>query len=140
MTEGGFDPDDAQMGGLIEIVVADDPQQAAARILPHWLHQQNTYRATAIGPGPSMPTRPGHRGIAPAGSVACGSSMWMAPLPLGEAIDAVPARHAYTWLSVGDMPADLVERHVELWCGPVRSGVLQRGGGADERARRARWP
>jgi hypothetical protein len=42
---------------------------------------------------------------------------------LRRRLDGVPAVHAYTWLSVGDMPDDLVERHVELWCGPVRQAL-----------------
>jgi alkanesulfonate monooxygenase SsuD/methylene tetrahydromethanopterin reductase-like flavin-dependent oxidoreductase (luciferase family) len=124
LAEGGFDPALARMGGLIEIVVADDPAQAAERILPHWLHQQNTYRALRSA-GPLDPDKAraslertgrlgGLRILDVDGAVAA----------LREAIDAVPARHAYTWLSVGDMPPDLVERHVELWCGPVRSRVL----------------
>jgi alkanesulfonate monooxygenase SsuD/methylene tetrahydromethanopterin reductase-like flavin-dependent oxidoreductase (luciferase family) len=130
LAEAGSDPDAARMGGLIEIVVADDPQQAAARILPHWLHQQNTYRALRGG-GPldadkarSSLERTGRLGglrvLDVDGAVAA----------LGEAISAVPARHAYTWLSVGDMPAELVERHVELWCGPVRAAVLAASGAA----------
>jgi alkanesulfonate monooxygenase SsuD/methylene tetrahydromethanopterin reductase-like flavin-dependent oxidoreductase (luciferase family) len=124
LAEGGFAPEDARMGGLIEIVVADDPQQAAARILPHWLHQQNTYRALrSAGPLDADKARAtlartgrlgGLRILDVDGAVAV----------LREATSAVPAQHAYTWLSVGDMPADVVERHVELWCGPVRSAVL----------------
>ena len=40
-----------------------------------------------------------------------------------QRLAGLPAVHAYTWLSLGDMPDDLVERHVELWCGPVRAAV-----------------
>ena len=40
-----------------------------------------------------------------------------------ERLAGLPAVHAYTWLSLGDMPDDLVERHVELWCGPVREAL-----------------
>jgi len=40
-----------------------------------------------------------------------------------ERLTGLPAVHAYTWLSLGDMPDDLVERHVELWCGPVREAL-----------------
>ena len=56
------------MGGLVEIIVADDPAQAAERLLPHWLHQQNTYRALRRKPdgSPLSPIdhRAGARGLA----------------------------------------------------------------------------
>jgi hypothetical protein len=42
---------------------------------------------------------------------------------LRRRLDGLPARHVYTWLSVGDMPDDLVDRHVELWCGAVRAAL-----------------
>src|SRR6185437_9965268 len=45
LEERGGDWSQARMGGLVEIIVADDPEQAAERLLPHWVHQQNTYRA-----------------------------------------------------------------------------------------------
>lgn len=123
LAEGGHDPDDARMGGLFDVVVADDPEQAVERILPHRQHQMNSYRAL--------------HGLAPLDADKLRSS-WErtgtlsglrvldvdgAAAAVRAAIAAVPARHLYTWLSVGDMPADLVERHVELWCGPVRAAV-----------------
>ena len=129
LAEGGHDPSTARMGGLITIVVADDPERTAQRIAPHWVHQQNTYRALQrrrdgsplrpleIGDARSMLAETGRLGelqvLDVHGAIAT----------LRERLDAVPARHAYTWLSVGDMPDDIVDRHVELWCGPVRSGV-----------------
>ena len=44
LREGGHDPASARMGGLLDIIVADDPEQATERILPHLAHQANTYR------------------------------------------------------------------------------------------------
>ena len=35
----------------------------------------------------------------------------------------LPAEYAYAWMSLADMPDDLTERHLELWCGPVRQAL-----------------
>ena len=129
LTEGGHGLAAARMGGLTDIVVADDPEAAIARLLPHWLHQQNTYRAimrTADG-APLPPLDPDR---ARATFERTGRLGTMEVLDVDAAIDAVrervaglPVEHAYAWLSVADMPADLVERHIELWCGPVREAL-----------------
>ena len=46
--EGGHDPASARTGGMLDIVVADDPEATLARILPHLLHQANTYAECAV--------------------------------------------------------------------------------------------
>ncbi len=130
LAEGGHDPSSARMGGLIEIVVADDPDDAAQHIAPHWVHQQNTYRALQRRRDGS-PLRPLTEDDARSMLQETGRLGGLQILDvdgaiaaLRERLDAVPARHAYTWLSVGDMPDHIVERHLELWCGPVRSAVV----------------
>jgi len=126
LAEGGHRSEAARMAGLVEVVVADDPERAAERILPYWLHQQNSYRAIMRRPDGRPPSplradraretlqRTGRLGglavVDVDGAVAL----------LRQHLDGVPARHAFAWLSVGGMPDDLVERHLELWCGPVR--------------------
>ncbi len=126
LAEGGFAPSRAKMGGLVDILVADDPPAAAERLLPYWVHQQNTYRALRRLPDGS-PLRPlgvdraretlaktgllGTLQVLDAGSAAT---------QLRSRVTGLPAAHAYSWLSLADMPYDLTERHVELWCGPVR--------------------
>jgi alkanesulfonate monooxygenase SsuD/methylene tetrahydromethanopterin reductase-like flavin-dependent oxidoreductase (luciferase family) len=129
LVAGGFDPATARMGGLVEIIVADDPPSAATRLLPHWLHQQNTYRALRRQPdGSRVP--PLQLDAAADRLAATGRLGSLQVLDVDAAIAelrgrlvGVPARHAYAWLSLGDMPHDLVERHVELWCGPVREAI-----------------
>jgi alkanesulfonate monooxygenase SsuD/methylene tetrahydromethanopterin reductase-like flavin-dependent oxidoreductase (luciferase family) len=127
--EGGHAEEQARMGGLVDIIVADDPDAAIQRLLPHWLHQQNTYRALRLGPdgSPLAPLdaeraratldRTGRLGtlqvLAVDGAVA----------ELRARLHGMPAQHVYAWLSLADMPDDLVERHVELWCGPVRDAI-----------------
>ncbi len=129
LIEGGFAPENARMGGLVEIIVADDPEAAAARILPHWVHQQNTYRALMRRPDGS-PLAPLDETAVSARLADTGRLGGLLVLDVDGAVAelrrrlaGLPALHAYTWLSVGDMPGDLVERHLELWCGPVRQAL-----------------
>ena len=42
---------------------------------------------------------------------------------LRERVAGLPAEYAYAWMSLADMPDDLTERHLELWCGPVRQAL-----------------
>lgn len=121
LVEGGHDPATARTGGMLDIIVADDPEAALARILPHYAHQLNTYRHAGVaGSGAPDPTPiaveklaagittpgriPGLRVLTPADAVDA----------IREATDGTPAEHVYLWASVAGMPGDLVDRHVEL--------------------------
>ncbi|HZP16031.1 MAG TPA: LLM class flavin-dependent oxidoreductase, partial [Nocardioides sp.] len=53
LADGGHDPSAAHLAGLLDVVVADDPEEARERILPHYAHQLNTYRRAAAGAQPS---------------------------------------------------------------------------------------
>jgi alkanesulfonate monooxygenase SsuD/methylene tetrahydromethanopterin reductase-like flavin-dependent oxidoreductase (luciferase family) len=123
---GGLTWSSARMGGLVDIIVADDPPRAVERLLPHWLHQQNTYRAlrTKADGSPLTPLDMDRARDIVAKTGRLGSLQVMdvdgAVNELRDRTSGIPAEHAYTWLSLADMPDELTERHVELWCGPVR--------------------
>jgi alkanesulfonate monooxygenase SsuD/methylene tetrahydromethanopterin reductase-like flavin-dependent oxidoreductase (luciferase family) len=126
LVEGGYDPATARTGGMLDIIVADDPEAAFERILPHYAHQLNSYRAAAVaGSGRDAPKEitveklrsgaaqkgqiPGLRVLTPSDAVNA----------IREATDGSPVEHVYLWASVAGMPDDLVERHVELTCTQV---------------------
>jgi len=126
LVEGGHDPATARTGGMLDIIVADDPEAAFERILPHYAHQLNSYRAAAVaGSGRDAPKEitveklrsgaaqkgqiPGLRVLTPSDAVNA----------IREATDGSPVEHVYLWASVAGMPDDLVERHVELTCTQV---------------------
>lgn len=121
LVEGGHDPATARTGGMLDIIVADDPEATLARILPHYAHQLNTYRHAAVAgsgaPDPkpvtverlaggiSTPGQiPGLRVLTPADAVTA----------VRAATEGTPAEHVYFWASVAGMAGDLVDRHVEL--------------------------
>ena len=129
LEERGDDWSNARMGGLVEIIVADDPPRAAERLLPHWVHQQNTYRALRRKPDgsklSSIELDRAREGLAKTGRLGSLAVLDVdaAIAELSGRVEGLPAEHAYAWMSLGDMPDDLTERHVELWCGPVRRGL-----------------
>lgn len=126
LVEGGHDPATARTGGMLDIIVADDPESTFERILPHYAHQLNSYRAAAAaGTGRDAPREvtveklrsgvsqrgqiPGLRVLSPADAVQT----------IRESTEGSPVEHVYLWASVAGMPDDLVERHVHLVCTEV---------------------
>lgn len=129
LAEGGHDPDSARMKGLVSVVVADDPDEAFERILPHLAHQLNTYRhAGAAGTGhtPKPLTVDKLRESRAVGGV-------IPPLEVltpARAVDrlreltaGLPVEEVYLWASVAGMDDDLVARHVELLATEVRPAL-----------------
>lgn len=118
LVDGGHPVESARTGGMLDIVVADDPPAALARILPHYAHQLNSYRAAAAGDRPprevSVPELA--EGIRTRGRLP-----GLRVLGVDEAVTAIrehteglPVEHVYLWASVAGMPDDLVQRHLEL--------------------------
>ena len=131
LVEAGHDPGSARMGGVIDVIVADDPDRTLQRLLPHYAHQVNTYaalRAVGHGPAPAPWTAEtlGQR-IEPGGRVlgltVCSPSDAVA-LIAGR-IAGLPVAHVYLWASIAGMPADIAERHLELTFGTVAPALRQ---------------
>jgi alkanesulfonate monooxygenase SsuD/methylene tetrahydromethanopterin reductase-like flavin-dependent oxidoreductase (luciferase family) len=130
LAEGGHDAAEARMGGLLDIVVADDPEEATARLLPHLVHQVNTYRlgkAAADGRTVAELTAADHR-----------TATSLAVLRPDDAIREIrartaglPARHVYFWASIAGMPDDLVDRHLELLFTVVAPALTGAAAGVD---------
>ena len=130
LVEGGHDPASARTGGILDIIVADDPEAALERILPHYVHQLNSYRAATVAgtdrPAPREITAEKLRGgMSTTGQIP--GLRVMSPTDAAEAIRTAtadaPVEHVYLWASIAGMPDDLVERHVELLCTQVRPNL-----------------
>lgn len=116
LAEGGHNVAGARVGDLLHMVLADDPEAAWPRIVPHFVHQQNTYRrAWAEGSDKPVPTL-----LEPdPSSEALRSQMAVVtPEQAAEQITAktqgLPVAHVIIWASVAGMPEDLVLRNIEL--------------------------
>ena len=119
LAQAGHDPGVARMGGVVDFVVADDPERAEARILPHRTHQLNSYRLNAArgsGRTPRVLTEDEVQEGRGSGVIAP-----LLVLTPDEAVRRItdisaglPVDHLYVWASIGGMPEDLVERQMEL--------------------------
>ncbi|MER6108341.1 LLM class flavin-dependent oxidoreductase [Streptomyces hirsutus] len=133
LAEGGHLPSAARMGGLIDVIVADDPEEAFRRILPHYTYQVNSYRRMrAVGPDAPRDLTVDE---VSAGAVPKGGAPGLTVLTPQAAVRAVrertaglPVEHVYFWASVAAMPEDLVRRHIELLFGEV-APALRSGAG-----------
>jgi len=128
LAEGGHDVASGRMGGLVELILSDDPPAAEQRILPHYAHQLNSYaQAHAWPASPAEPavTIDGLRERRrPADSVSmtvCTADQ--AVTIITELVRDLPVQHIYLWASVAAMPDDLVQRHLELLFTQVRPAL-----------------
>ena len=134
LVEGGHDPSAARMGGVINLVVSNDPERAAPRLAPHVHHQQSTYAMSRRSEPPFSAD-----GVADLEAVTAqlldrhrpDNRMVVADVDtavdiLQERTSGIPAQHVYLWASVAGMPDDLVDEHVRLAFGPVRRAWTQR--------------
>lgn len=120
LREGGHDPSVARMAGLAEIIVADDPEAAYERILPCYAHQMNTYRLARSSTATALTLEEvRERGtlqvLTPADAVRV----------VREQTADLPVVDVRLWMSVGGMPEDLVDRHIELSATTVRSALME---------------
>jgi alkanesulfonate monooxygenase SsuD/methylene tetrahydromethanopterin reductase-like flavin-dependent oxidoreductase (luciferase family) len=128
LAEGGHDPSVARLAGDVDIIVADDPDAAYARIAPHHLYQVNSYSRAAGRPTHALEDlgdRLGN-GRAPVAINLKVLSVDEAVADVRARTDGLPVDHVYTWSTVAEMPDDLAARHRELWLGAVRT-ALQEG-------------
>jgi alkanesulfonate monooxygenase SsuD/methylene tetrahydromethanopterin reductase-like flavin-dependent oxidoreductase (luciferase family) len=128
LREGGHEATAARMAGVIDIVVADDPEAAWPRIVPHDLHQINSYRvARARGEhGEAELLTEDDLADPDAVSKLAGLSVRLQVLTPEAAVRVIrertaglPVEHVYVWASIAGMPDDLVERNIELVCSAV---------------------
>lgn len=112
----------ARVGGVIDLIVADDPERTRQDLLPHLVWQRYTYRlARGIEEThdecfDAIASRLSDTGQLP-GLAVC------TPRDAVELIhrrtEGLPVEHVYLWASLAGMADDLVDRHVELVCTEV---------------------
>lgn len=123
LVEGGYDPGSARMGGVVDLIVADDPEATLERVLPHYAYQLNSYRLAGGGSELSMERIRGKV----EGTTVLGLSV-QAPQDAIATIrartDGLPVEHVYLWASVAGMPDDVVDRHLELAFTQVRPALV----------------
>jgi alkanesulfonate monooxygenase SsuD/methylene tetrahydromethanopterin reductase-like flavin-dependent oxidoreductase (luciferase family) len=144
LDEAGLGAGAARLTGCANLIVSDDPAAAWPRIAPHLEYQWSSYArygaegqerregavATPLGiltadvdpetlrsAGPDM-TQPAFDVVTPAEAVYR-LTAWLGGLPVET---------VYFWQSIGGMPNDLVDRHVELLATEVAPALALLGG------------
>ncbi len=130
LSEGGYEPSDAKMSGLMWILISKDPEAAFEKVLPHTAWQLNSY-AQATAKGRSKPPRPitvedlrkaGRKSKEPEKNPA-----GLQVLTPDEAVDFIriitkglPVVEMHSWANIAGMPTQLALEHIELLATQVK--------------------
>jgi alkanesulfonate monooxygenase SsuD/methylene tetrahydromethanopterin reductase-like flavin-dependent oxidoreductase (luciferase family) len=119
-----------RVGGVVNLLLSRDPERALEQVLPHLAYHLNSYRrAIADGrerrPPRSLEVdelrREFHSTGAARGFKIVDANQ--ARTELAAITAGLPVRHLLFWCRIGGMPDTLVEEHLELLLGEVRSGL-----------------
>ncbi|HEX3910029.1 MAG TPA: LLM class flavin-dependent oxidoreductase [Solirubrobacteraceae bacterium] len=118
LLEAGGTREEARMGGVLQLVLARDPERMWASVRPHLAAQWDSYRAhTARSEGREPPApidpekwRAGQDGRPPRFSVLSAEELVDR---LGEYRDS-PVSDVFLWLSIAGMAREAVDEHLEL--------------------------
>jgi alkanesulfonate monooxygenase SsuD/methylene tetrahydromethanopterin reductase-like flavin-dependent oxidoreductase (luciferase family) len=133
LEEGGHPRSQARMAGLVNVVVADDPERVWPQLAPHFAYQLGSYARYAVeGTGMEVPTAPDGDQLRQAspGPDEIGVFPNVSVLTPDETIallrrrqTQMPIVDAFFWTSFAGMPDEIMQRHVELLSTVVRPGV-----------------
>jgi alkanesulfonate monooxygenase SsuD/methylene tetrahydromethanopterin reductase-like flavin-dependent oxidoreductase (luciferase family) len=117
----------ARLGGVVDLIVCDDPEATKRRLVPHLAWQRQTYKAargaqeTFAEAQAALVAKLDERGELPGLPVVTADE---AIALLRSRTEGLPVEHVYLWASLAGMPDDLVERHIELVCTAVRPALV----------------
>lgn len=117
LSAGGHDPSKARSGGVVNLVVANDPDRTAERLVPHVEHHVSSY-VSAMGRQRSFEFSPDdlrHPERSPMFVADVDEAIRVMDRVCGD----LRSPHLYVWASVAGMPDDLVEEHLRLTFGEV---------------------
>jgi alkanesulfonate monooxygenase SsuD/methylene tetrahydromethanopterin reductase-like flavin-dependent oxidoreductase (luciferase family) len=127
LEQAGHDPTTARMGGVANMLIADDPDEAFERVLPHRTHQLNSYRLQAAAGTDHTPRKLTIDEVRERGS---GVIEPLTVLTADQAVEYIraichglPVTHLWFWASIGGMPDDLVHRQMELLVDEVQPAL-----------------
>jgi alkanesulfonate monooxygenase SsuD/methylene tetrahydromethanopterin reductase-like flavin-dependent oxidoreductase (luciferase family) len=125
LSDAGHPKETAKMAGVQYFLLSDDPERDFERVLPFLAHQLNSYRRGGVaGTGKvareltldDVRKRPGS---GPLSALKVTTPSEAARLIRTNVAD-LPAVECYLWASIGGMPDDMVERHLDLCARELR--------------------
>lgn len=113
---GGWGRERARMGGLLDLIVAEDPERARAQLQPHIEYQAGAYAAFFAEVDVHEGREPGSGPLG--GSAAVDSYQILTPEAAVDMIrqrtEGLPVAFVTPWLTVGGMPDELAREHITL--------------------------
>jgi alkanesulfonate monooxygenase SsuD/methylene tetrahydromethanopterin reductase-like flavin-dependent oxidoreductase (luciferase family) len=114
LREGGHDPATARMMGLVEFLLADDPERAWATVRPHAVYRWNSYdRYKFQGTGEETPSPDTGEDWIDSGRFIIGTPERIAEV-FKSRVEGLPVSDVFGWSDFPGMPDDLIDRHLEL--------------------------
>jgi alkanesulfonate monooxygenase SsuD/methylene tetrahydromethanopterin reductase-like flavin-dependent oxidoreductase (luciferase family) len=124
----GHQATSARCAGVQNIILADDPEATFEQVLPHYAYQTNSYRSALYagsGKAPRLSTpdeiRAGLDGRQSGAFQVL--SVEEAAQQISDQSEGLPVEDVFLWASIAGMPDRLVERHIELTAGPLRTAL-----------------
>jgi alkanesulfonate monooxygenase SsuD/methylene tetrahydromethanopterin reductase-like flavin-dependent oxidoreductase (luciferase family) len=117
-----------RVGGVVNLLLARDPERAREQVLPHLAYHLNSYRqASGRGGRPPRVLQVDElRREFQATGAARGFKVLDARQACAEVAaltSGLPAEHLLFWCRIGGMPESLVAEHLELLFGEVKAGL-----------------
>ncbi|WP_433189925.1 LLM class flavin-dependent oxidoreductase [Actinoallomurus sp. CA-150999] len=119
-----------RVGGVVDLLLVRDPERALEQLLPHLAYHLNSYRqAIADGRGrtPRVLKVDELREEFRATGAVRGYRILDATRAAAELtarIDGLPVEHLLFWCRIGGMPDSMVEEHLDLLFGDVRTALI----------------
>ncbi len=127
LAEGGYDRSIARRGGLVNLLLADDPEAVWPRVVPHIAYQRNSYNrygaeGKADGQAGALTLSAGEVDVealrertGPPISPRCDVvTPDEAIARITAWLDGKPVEDIFLWASIAGMPDDIAARHCEL--------------------------
>lgn len=134
LVEGGHDPDSGTMGGLVTMIVSDDPERAWSMLAPHLTYQWKSYEQAAragedagmmmLDEGATVKRSAGPVMLPPAYDTVTPDEA----LRRMEAwLDGLPVSDVFFWDSISGMPEQLAHEHMRLLATRVAPRLTELG-------------
>ena len=119
-----------RVGGVVNMLLARDPERALEQVLPHLAYHLNSYRRAMTDGRERRPPRVLEADELRREFQATGAARGFkivdakqARTELAAMTAGLPVRHLLFWCRIGGMPDALVAEHLELLFGEVRTGL-----------------
>lgn len=125
LEENGHDTADARMGGVVWMLIGDDPERQQAEAASYVEHQRRSYSAMAGKGSGSAPTTRTMEGVEPGfrSNEVIAFTPEEAVARIRKATEGLPVTDVYFWADYCGMPDELVAEHV-AGVAKVASGLV----------------